>query len=133
MNDRARRLVTLLEQSGTWITAASLATSLGCSARTVKTTVAHLNESHPGIVITSIRRSPSPPPAPRPSTPRASWAPMPSSPTRTCARSSSTRRATATSSIRRACRGSMPPWWATPSATITSTSCGRICAATMSS
>ncbi|MBM6942862.1 HTH domain-containing protein [Collinsella intestinalis] len=53
MNDRARKLVMLLEQSGTWITAASLATSLGCSARTVKTTVAHLNESHPGIVISS--------------------------------------------------------------------------------
>ena len=53
MNDRARRLVMLLEQSGTWTTAASLASSLGCSARTVKTTVAQLNESHPGIVVSS--------------------------------------------------------------------------------
>ncbi len=53
MNDRARKLVMLLEQSGTWTTAASLASSLGCSARTVKTTVAQLNESHPGIVVSS--------------------------------------------------------------------------------
>ena len=51
MADRARELVLELERTGTWTTAATLAATLGCSARTVKTTVARLNEANPDIVI----------------------------------------------------------------------------------
>lgn len=51
MSNRPRKLVLHLERSGTWKTAAALAALLGCSARTVKTTVAQLNEAYPGIIV----------------------------------------------------------------------------------
>lgn len=53
MNDRARALILQLERNGSWMTAAVLASKLGCSARTIKSTVARLNELHEGTIISS--------------------------------------------------------------------------------
>lgn len=50
MTGRERDLLMLLEQSGTWITAAALSVELGCTPRTVKATVARLNERYSGVV-----------------------------------------------------------------------------------
>lgn len=54
MADRPRELVLQLERRGTWMTASMLADVLGCTARTVKSTVSSLNDQYPDIIVSSV-------------------------------------------------------------------------------
>lgn len=53
MADRAHELLVQLERHDSWTKAAVLAEALCCTTRTVKSTVAALNERYPGIIVSS--------------------------------------------------------------------------------
>ncbi len=53
MNEKQTRLIKLLIKAQDWTTAAALSESLGISVRTVKSYVSELNNTYPGIIISS--------------------------------------------------------------------------------
>lgn len=48
--DRKREIVRILQSRSTWVTAASLASELACSSRTVKSDITRLNAQHEGLI-----------------------------------------------------------------------------------